>query len=66
METRSEKESVQWRIKLGEDDWGVRAVRYRSNGFISAPLDDRYSREPTDFDIQLWFDNPKIICPSKI
>lgn len=45
--------------KLGENDWGVRAVRYRSNGFISAPLDERYAREPTDSDIQLWFDNPE-------
>ena len=46
-------------IKLGENDWGVRAVRYRSNGFISAPLDERYAREPTDIDIQEWFDNPQ-------
>lgn len=45
--------------KLGTEDWGVQAVRYRSNGFISAPLDERYSREPTEEDIQEWFDNPQ-------
>jgi len=45
--------------KLGDDDWGVKAVRYRSNGFISAPLDERYAREPTDAEIQEWFENPQ-------
>jgi len=46
------------RVK-GFGDWGVKALRYRTNGFISAPLDPLFSNPPVEEDIQEWMMNPK-------
>lgn len=43
---------------FGKDDFRMKAVRYRSNGFITDPLNPAYSEMPTEEVIQNAIDNP--------
>jgi len=43
---------------FGKDDFRMKAVRYRSNGFLTDPLNPDYSEMPTEEMIQNAIDNP--------
>jgi len=43
---------------FGKDDFRMKAVRYRSNGFLTDPLNESYSTKPTEEVIQNAIDNP--------
>ena len=43
---------------FGKDDFSMKAVRYRSNGFLTDPLNPDYSEMPTEEIIQNAIDNP--------
>ena len=43
---------------FGKEDFRMKAVRYRSNGFITDPLNPSYSQIPTEEIIQNAIDNP--------
>ena len=42
----------------GADSWPMKAVRYRVNGYITQPLTESFSREPTVEEVQEYFSNP--------
>jgi DNA invertase Pin-like site-specific DNA recombinase len=43
---------------FGQNDWRMKAVRYRTNGYITKPLDPAYSVQPSEEVIQEAIDNP--------
>ena len=51
------KRILEMERSFGKDDWRMKAVRYRSNGYLTAPLDDNYSTKPTEEIIQDAIDN---------
>jgi len=44
---------------FGVDDWKMKAVRYRSNGYITDPLNVNFSIKPSEEVIQNAIDNPQ-------
>lgn len=50
---------------MGEDDWAVRALRYRTNGYLTKPLEEAYSTPPVEEDIQMWMANPSLNLSAK-
>jgi DNA invertase Pin-like site-specific DNA recombinase len=44
---------------LGANDWKVKALRYRTNGYLTAPLEEVYSTPPIEEAIQEYMANPR-------
>jgi len=51
------KRILEMERSFGKDDWRTKAVRYRSNGYLTAPLDDNFSIQPSEEIIQNAIDN---------
>jgi hypothetical protein len=43
---------------FGKDDFRLKAVRYRSNGYLTDPLNPNFSTQPDEEMIQNAIDNP--------
>ena len=52
------KRILEMERNFGKDDFRMKAVRYRSNGFLTDPLNPNYSQIPSEEIIQDAIDNP--------